>query len=212
MLKTVPLQAKSRKEGDSAKVLRAEDTVPCVLYGNAQENTGITCDYSELFRAYAKAGASVIVDLDVDGKKVPVLFHEVQFAPVSDKIVHVDFYAVDMKKEIEAMVPIEYTGVSEAVKNGGVLVTVHDHLSVKCLPSNLPAHIEVAIDSLKEFGDAIHVSDVTIPSGVTVHEEPETMLATVQEPRQEKAPEVVAEGAEVAEGAGEKKEGEEKSE
>lgn len=216
-MSTIPLKAEARKDNDVAKNIRAEDRVPCVLYGNEQENTNITCDYSELYRVYSKAGESVIVDLDIDGKKVPALFNEVQFTPVTDRILHVDFYAVNMKKEIEANVPVEFTGESEAVKGlGAVFVTVSDTLTVKCLPTDLPQHLEVSIEGLNEFGDSVLVSDITVPSGVVIVEEPDTMLATVQEPRKEEEPEPTegeegaagAEGAEAAEG-GEKKEGEE---
>lgn len=220
-MQTVPLSAQARKADVSANTVRSEGKVPCVLYGNDQKNVSVECDYSEIYRAYAKAGESVIVDLDVDGTTVPSLFYEVQFDPVSDKITHVDFYAVDMKKEIEANVPIEFTGESEAVKGlGGVLVTVHDHLYVKCLPKDLPQHLEVSIEPLKEFGDSILVSDVALPSGVTVSEEPDAMLATVQEPRKEAEPEATegeeggADAEKAAEATEEKKEegGEEKSE
>lgn len=219
MMKMISLQAKSRDMKVASKVLRREDTVPCVLYGNESENMQLQCEYSELFRVYAKAGESTIVDLDADGKKIPVLFHEVQFEPVSDKITHVDFYAVNMKKEIEARVPLNLIGESEAVKGlGGVMVTVMDHLTVKCLPTDLPSSIDVQIERLADFGDAILVSDVVVPSGVEIVEEDDAMIATVQEPRKEAEPETtegeVAEGAEgAAEGAkAEGGEGEEKKE
>ena len=70
------------------------------------KNVSLQCAYNDIYKAYASAGRSTLIDLDADGKKVPVLFHKLQFDPVSDKITHVDFYAVDMKKEIEAEVPI----------------------------------------------------------------------------------------------------------
>ncbi len=204
-MKMIPLQTEARKEG-TAKSIRTEGRVPCVLYGNDVDHTQLTCDYSELYRTYAKAGESVLVELDIGGKKVPVLFHELQFEPVRDEITHVDFFAVDMKKEIEARVPLHFTGESLAVKElGGVLVTVMDHVSVKCLPTDLPSHLEVSIVSLETFADSVSVSDVAAPSGVTINDDPESMVATVQEPRREAEPEVVAateeeEGEEGAEG------------
>lgn len=212
-MQTISLNTQAVAEGSSAKTIRAEGKVPCILYGNDVDHAQFMCDYSELFRVYAKAGESVLVDLDVNGKKVPSLFHEVQFEPVSDKIIHVDFYAVDMKKEIEARVPLHFTGESEAVNGGGVLVTVNDHLTVKCLPTNLPSYLEVSLEKLVDFSAALLVSDVALPEGVVVVEEPDTMVATVQEPRQESEPEAAAEeGGEGAEGGEEKAEGGEKAE
>lgn len=207
----IPLQTEARPEA-MAKSIRSEGKVPCVLYGNDVEHTQLSCDYSELFRTYAKAGESVLVELDIDGKKVPVLFHELQFDPVSDAITHVDFFAVDMKKEIEARVPLHFEGESGAVKElGGVLVTVMDHVSVKCLPTALPSHLEVSIETLETFTDSITVTDIAVPSGVTISDDVDAMIATVQEPRREAEPEVaeVAEGEEGEGAEGEKAEGEE---
>ena len=196
-MQTIPLSTEPRTEDVVSKDVRIAGRVPCIVYGNEVDHTQVTCDYSELYRVYSKAGESVVVNLGVKGKNVPVLFHEVQFAPVSDKIIHVDFYALNMKKEIEAHIPIEFTGTSQAVESGGTLVTVQDTLTVKCLPTDLPQHLEASIEPLKEFGDALLVSAVTAPAGVVIIEDPDTMLATVQEPRQEEEP---AESATEAEG------------
>lgn len=223
----IPLQAEVRAADIASKLLRRNSKVPIVLYGNDVENTILQCDYSDLFRVYVKAGESVLVELDAGGKKVPVLFHAVQFEPVSDRITHVDFYAVDMKKEIEARVPVIFIDESLAVKDlGGVLVTVLDHVTVKCLPSDLPQNLEVSIEKLETFADSLTVADLTIPDNVIVQEAPEAMIATVQEPRREEEPVVaevegeegeavegeegeVVEGEEAAaEGEGEKAEGE----
>lgn len=200
---TIPLQAQARSQDAAAKTLRRENRVPCVLYGNDVDNTQLTCDYSELFRVYSKAGESVIVELEVGSKKVPVLFHALQFEPVSDRITHVDFFAVDMKKEIEARVPLNFIGESEAVKSlGGVLVTVMDHVTVKCLPVDLPQHLDISIEPLVTFADAVSVVDIVLPKGVTITDAEDARIATVQEPRRE---EVVATAEE---GEGEREDGE----
>lgn len=213
-LKTMVLTTKARNDSTSAKSIRAEGNVPVVLYGNDIEHTQMLCEYSELYRTYAKAGESTIVELDIEGKHVPVLFYELQFDPVTDAITHVDFYAVNMKKEIEARIPLHFVGESLAVKElGGVMVTVMDHLTVTCLPKDLPAYIEVNIESLQTFMDAITVADISVPQGVTVDEESETMIVTVQEPRRETeeasaeaaeaTPDAAAEGDKKKEGEGE---------
>lgn len=218
----VPLTVAARSSEMSAKVLRQSGLVPCVLYGNDTEHLSLQCEYKEIFRAYKKAGESTIVDLNTGKESVPALFHVLQFDPVSDNITHVDFYAVDMKKEIDANVPIHFEGESLAVKElGGVLVTSYDHVSVKCLPTNLPHHLTVSLESLEEFHSSLSVADITVPEGVVLALEPEVVIATIQEPRKEEViEEVPAEGeegeaaegeeGEAAEGEeGEKKEGEE---
>lgn len=213
---TVPLTATARTSEQVAKELRNAGQVPCVLYGNDVDNTSLQCSHKDVLKAYAAAGKSTIVELDTGSKKVPVLFHEIEFHPVSDHIIHVDFFAVNMKKEIEAQIPISYQGEAPAIKDlGGILVTSYDHVTVKCLPTALPHEIAVDLDMLEDFNSTLTVADLQVPDGVVVMEDLETVIATVQEPRKEEEPEVTEEGAEGAAegeqgaGEGEKKEGDE---
>src|SRR3989338_9534983 len=111
----VALSVSARTPDASAKTLRRAGTVPGIIYGNA-DNAQIQCPENTLKKAYTKAGESTLVELDMDCKKLPVLFHAIDFDPVSDRMIHVDFYAVDMKKEIEAEVHIRYENESPAVK------------------------------------------------------------------------------------------------
>ncbi|MBU0767336.1 50S ribosomal protein L25 [Patescibacteria group bacterium] len=208
---TITLTVTARLPQQVAKKLRKEGQVPCVLYGNDIKNTSLQCTHKEVLKVYIAAGKSTLVELDTGSKKVPVLFHDIAFHPVSDKIIHVDFFAVDMKREIEAKVPIIHQGESPAVKDlGGILITPHDHVTVKCLPTLLPHEIIVNIDQLKEFGATLTVADLEVAEGVVIAEEPETVIATVQEPRKEEVKEVpveVAEGAVEGEAGGDKAEG-----
>lgn len=203
-METIALPAQNRDLDRTNSALRSDDLVPCVVYGNKVENTSIMCDYNTLYRAYAKAGESTVIDLDIEGKNVPVLVQSIDFHPVSDRILHVDFYAVDMNKKIQADIPLHFVGEAPAVKDmGGVLVTVRDTLTVECLPKDLPHAIEVDISSLVDFDTALHVSDIAIPANVELITEPERTLATVQQPRaaveEEEADAEAAEGEEGAE-------------
>ncbi|MCK5019665.1 MAG: 50S ribosomal protein L25 [Candidatus Peribacteraceae bacterium] len=216
---TVSLSTEAKNTELTLNSLRASGKVPCVLYGNNVENTQFQCEYNEIYKAYVTAGESTIVQLEVNGKKVPTLFHAVQFDPVSDKILHVDFYVVDMKKEIEAAVPIHFEGEALAVSDlGGVLVTTCDHVNVKCLPDNLPHAISVSLEPIVDFSASLHISDLKAPEGVTILDEDELMIATAQEPRRVEEVKTEEEGEESEEGAegedteGEKKEGEGKEE
>ncbi len=192
-MEMIPLQAQARSSGGTITHLRASGKVPCVLYGNEVDNLQLECAYGDIFRSYVKAGESVLVSLEIGAKKVPVLFHAVQFDPVTDRMTHVDFYAVNMKKSIDAHVSIKFIGESPAVKGqDAIFVKVHDHVTVECLPGDLPHHVEVSIETLKEFGDSITVADIIVPKGVTITDDAETMIATVQEPRKEEVIEVVA--------------------
>lgn len=205
-MQTIPLSAAPRDAKAKANVLRKSGNVPCILYGNNVENTMLMCEEVSLKKAYIKAGENTLVELDTGSKKVPVLFHHVDLDPVSDRFIHADFYAVDMTKELEAPVPVRTTGESLAVKDlGGILVTPVETVTVKCLPSDLPKELVLDISKLAELHSVVTIADLEIPKGVTVLDDAETVLATVQEMRKEEevapAPAAAAEGAPAAEGA-----------
>lgn len=188
----VSLTASARTPSLSAKRIRESGGVPCVVYGSAIKNMTAQCEGLALHKAFVKAGESTLVDLDVDGKKIPVLIKAITFDPVSGKEVHVDFYAVDMKKEIDTSVPVRFVGEAPAVKElGAVFVSTHDHVTVRCLPADLPHDLPVDISKLAAFHDTIKVADLKLPKGVTVMEGTDTVLATVQEPRKEEVIEAV---------------------
>lgn len=218
----VLLPTASRAITDSVKALRRAGKVPAVVYGNTA-NTAISVEEVALQKAYVKAGESTLVELDVNGTKVPSLFHAIDFDPVSDRIIHVDFYAVDMNKEVEADVHIRLEGEAPAVKDmGAILVTALHSVTVSALPANLPHDLPVSLSKLTEFDSTITVADIVVPSGVKILNAPDEVIAIAQEPRPEEveaapvaataegaAPAEGAEGAPAAEGAapaGDKKE------
>lgn len=214
----IPLPVQARDTSKTPKQLRKLGQVPCVVYGSGIEgSTTLQCDHKTLYKAFTRAGESTLVELDLGSQKIPALFKSIDFHPVRDSALHADFYAVNMTEEIETPVPIHFEGEAPAVKDlGGIFVVTQDEVTVKCLPGNLPHVLNVDIGTLAEFHQSVHVSDVKLPHGVKVIDDPETVLATVQEPRKEEeiappAP-VAAEGAEgaaaTAEGAAPAAEGE----
>ncbi len=203
----VQLSTATRDTTMTSRKARRAGNVPCVVYGNKTENLSFQCEVVALTKAYTKAGESTLVELDVGGKKLPVLFHDVAFDPMTDNISHVDFYAVDMNKEVEADVAIVFEGESLAVKEGAILVTALDSITVRCLPKNLPHHLAVDLSKLAEMGSQLTVADIVIPTGVTLLAETDAVIAVAQEPREEEVEEVApaadaaAAGAAPAEGA-----------
>lgn len=211
----VPLQAAARERATKAKALRHTGNVPCILYGFDTENILLQCEEHPLKKAYLQAGESTLVELDTGAKKVPVLFQHVQFDPLSQRFAHVDFYAVNMKEEIETKVPIRFEGVAPALQElEAVLVTTKDHVTVRCLPGDLPHNLSVSLESLKEIGDSITIATLSLPKGVVLIEKPDSVLALIQEKQKEEviAPPVAAEGTVPAEGAVTTEGGEEKTE
>lgn len=203
MSNTVALAASPRSKEANVKTLRVEGQVPAVIYGNKVENTLVHIEEIALQKAHKKAGESTVVELDIAGKKVPVLFHAVDTDPVSDRMIHVDFYAVDMKKEVEAEVHIRLENESPAVKDGAILVTALHTVMVQALPANLPHDLALDLSKLTEMGGSLTVADLIIPDGVTLLTDPTSVVVIAQEPRQEEVVEVAApaEGEAAAEGA-----------
>lgn len=201
-MNTVALKASARAKNTNVKTLRKDGQVPAIVYGNA-DNAMLQIEEIALKKAYARAGESTLVELEIDGKNLPVLFHAIDCDPVSDRMIHVDFYAVNMKKEVEADVHIRFENESPAVKEGAILVVALHEVEVKALPSNLPHDLAVDLGKLVEMGSTLTVADIIVPEGVTIITDASSVIAIAQEPRAEEVVEVVAAPAEgvAAEGA-----------
>jgi len=206
MKKTIPLSVSTRTPAQNVKDMRKAGDVPGVMYGNTMKNTPIKCNAKELHGVYVKAGENTLVEVDVEGKKVPCLIHAIAFDPVTSAYEHIDLYAVDMTKKVTTRVPVVFQGECPAVKNhGGVLLTVHSELEVTCLPSDIPESFIIDLTVLENLRDSVTVAKLKVPEGVVITQSPETAIVIVQEPRKEEVIEVVgapgAEGAQAAAGA-----------
>ena len=197
--------------GKNVAKLRRAGTLPGVVYGAGLESTAIEMDAHEFELLHRQAGRHAVVDLHLDTDKAqPVLLQAIQVHPVSRVPIHVDFLAVNMEEERTVDVPILITGHSEAVdRQGGVLLHLRDTVLVRAKPDDIPASLELDITSLEDFEHILHVSDLQIPSTVTLVTDPSEPLARVQAPRLEElepvaeAPELeVVEGGPQAEGEG----------
>lgn len=144
------LNGQTRQVGNKAtiKAFRKEGLVPCNLYGVGVENTLFTVNAKEL-KALTDTPNSYVVDLVLDGsKKFTAVLHELQWHPVTDNCLHVDFLAVDEKKPISINVPIEITGHSIGVQQGGKFYQTSRKLRISALMANLPDKVTVDITSL----------------------------------------------------------------
>lgn len=184
---TEKLKAKLRDVvGKKVKQFREQDLIPAVIYGHGKEAQNLFVNFLDFKRVYEKAGESAIIELDLEGKKLNVLIHEVQNDNMNGKFSHIDFFEVSMDKEVETEIPLEFIGESEAVKAlGGVLVKNMDTIPVKCLPADLPSEYKVDISKLVTFDDHITVADLKTSAKVEIMLEDETVIALVSEPRSE---------------------------
>ena len=188
--------------GKKVKRLRREGLVPGVVYGPVMKETvSVAVDGRVFSKFYMAHGHSTIFTLKWDGGSQPVLIREVQVDPVRRDILHIDFFAPNMRQKLRQAVPVvlRHEGDHE-----GVLQQVLSEIEVEALPADLPHEIDVDASRLSSIGDSLHVSDITPPPGVTIVVEPETVIASIVAeeapvPTEEAEVEEVAEGGEVAE-------------
>ena len=179
------LSAKIRKElGKRAKVLREKGILPGVLYGPKMKTaTSIEINLKEFEKIYKDAGESSLISLEVDNKKFLVLIHEMARDPLTNKLLHIDFYQPSLEKEVAVTLPLVFEGEALAVKDsGGTLVKNISEIEVKALPQNLPHEIKVNIENLKTFADNILIKDLKLPEGVKVQRKAKEIVAHVLAP------------------------------
>ena len=164
--------------------------MPGVLYGPTRQKGGypkkaqpLELNEKQFEKVYKEAGESSLISLEVEGKRFPVLIHEIQLAPLTGKPIHVDFYQPALEEEVTVEVPLVFEGTSPAVKDlGGTLVKNISELKIKAKPQNLPHEIKVNIESLKTFEDNIKISNLKVPEGVRILKGPEEFVASVSPP------------------------------
>ena len=175
--------------GKKVKSLRERGLVPAILYGPGVENMALAVDLKEAEHIYKEAGENTIVKLKIKDDKIPernVLIYDVARETLSGQIIHFDFLQVRMDQVIKAVVPLEFTGESAAVKSeGGILVKNIHEVEVEALPTDLPHKITVDISSLNTFEDAILIKDLLVSAKVKILSDPELVVAQVQPPRSE---------------------------
>jgi large subunit ribosomal protein L25 len=187
MTKAFTLKAKVREVvGKKMRLEKKKEGIPAVSYGHGIEPKNLWVNELDFSRVYAKAGESALVELEVAGKKINALIHEIQNDSMSGRPTHIDFFEVNMKEDVETEIPIEFIGESEAVKaHGGVLIKNIDEISVRCLPSDLPEKFEIDLSKLATFDDVITVGDLKISDKVEILLDSETVIALVAAPRTE---------------------------
>ena len=187
--------------GKKVKVLRRQGVTPANIYGSHIESQSIQLSTEELRHVIKTAGRNDIVYLRLDGDEPrPTFVRDIQQNPVTDAILHVDFLQISLREKVKADVPLHLVGLAPAVDTlGGILMHGLDHVSVEALPTEVPSFIEVDVTSLAEINQALHVSDVPVPEGVTILTDVEQVIAKVAPPAVEPEPEV-AEEAEAVEG------------
>lgn len=169
-MKAHTLQGKKRDlTGRKVKQLRREGVVPATVYGKKLTSTSVAVTTADFQKVYDAAGETGLVELHIGDSVHPVLIHNVQIDPVNESVLHVEFYQVDLKEKVKTKVPLVVVGESPAVsERRGVVLTLLTEVEVEALPTDLPEKIEVDVAKLTDVDQEVKVSELKIPTGVTV--------------------------------------------
>jgi large subunit ribosomal protein L25 len=194
------LEAELREEKGRGKVKELRDSgfLPSVVYFHGKDALSIKFSKSALLKLmHQHRLESSIINLKIkDGKAKgrPCLIKEIQYDPVHEDIIHIDFNEISLTEAIKVNVPIEAKGEAIGVKQeGGSLEHILWEIEVECLPTNIPKHIEVDVTALK-MGEAIYVKDIVFPSGVKPLNDPAAIVLHVAAPMKEEVPVEPVEG------------------
>jgi len=202
------VQAREPAGSRAARRLRRTGKVPGVVYGGGEEAVPFQVDSRDLRLALAHAGA--VLDLNIEGRgSSPVVLKDLVRHPVTGEMTHIDLLRVRLDQTIHTTVVVELVGAenSPGVKEGGVLEQVTREITIEALPTDIPDSIQYDV-SEAEIGDTAMLSALTMPSGVTLIDDVETVLTTLtpprlqveEEPEIEEETELVGEGEAPAEG------------
>lgn len=150
--------------GKAVKSLRTEGFIPAVVFGNEIESTAIVLNRMEFAKLFAKAGETALIDLHIEKDKHKVLINEVQYDPISGKIIHAGFYKPNLKVKTEVKVPVKVIGeeTNLLVKAGeGVILQLINEIGVRALPTDLPEAFVIDVSTLSEIGAGINIGQLS---------------------------------------------------
>ncbi|MFT3918227.1 50S ribosomal protein L25/general stress protein Ctc [Cloacibacterium sp.] len=158
-MKSITIQGQKRESvgKKSTQALRDAELVPCVVYGGEQPINFSTPEKSFKNLVYTPDAHTVVIELE--GKKIDAVLQDIQFHPITDKILHVDFYQLSADKPVVMEVPVRITGRAKGVVAGGVLRQSFRKLKIKALPANLPDEIVVDVTPLR-IGNKLYVGSI----------------------------------------------------
>ena len=174
--------------GKKVKRLRREGVIPANVYGHGLESVAIQVPKDDLVHLLHSAGRNEIVYLRLDGEEPrPVFLRQIQRNPVTDAILHVEFYQISLKEKVRMEVPLALVGSAPAEQtHGGTLLHSLDRITVEGLPTEIPSAIEVDVSGLEEIDATIYVRELSVPGEVTVLTDPEQVVAKIAPPQVEK--------------------------
>ena len=185
MATKVKLTAQLRSETGkgAARSLRRAGYVPGVVYGHGEETRACKLEWRELEKVLTSVHwENTIIDLKMDdGKTADVLIRDVQLHPCRPEVLHIDFLAVHKGEKVKLEVPVRIVGVAPGVKEGGILEHHRMEVEIRCVPSDIPAFLEIDVSGLG-IGDVAGIRDLVVPEGVEILDDLEGTICSIVPP------------------------------
>ncbi len=166
---TISAEQRERVGKGSARAVRRAGRIPAVIYGDKKDPVGITLEAREITKIVHQPGIyGRLLDINVSGSKHTVLTRDIQFHPVTDNVLHMDFLRVSGTAKVAVAIAVEFINEDECpgIKVGGVLNVVRYEVELLCPATTIPEKITVDLQGLK-IGDSVHISTIELPDGVT---------------------------------------------
>jgi len=185
-LDTLEIQVEARikqRKRDARRLLRA-GKIPAILYGPKMAPVALALDKKEFSRRVAGLQGSHLVRMKSAAAELAekvALVKDMQFHPITDDVIHADFYEVDLSARIQVHVPLHFVGKAVGIVNGGILQPILREIEVECLPLDIPEFFDVDVSAL-DIGDSVHIEDLHMPEGVVSMAEDNLALVTVVPP------------------------------
>lgn len=186
----IVLAAKKREVGNKGanKELRRNGVIPCIYYSKGKDPIVFSVEEVTL-KPLVFTSETHIINLSFENEEpIGTIIKDVQFDPVTDRVVHVDFHGITLGQKLEIQIPINFTGSAIGVKEGGILQEVLHKLDVECLPRHIPENLSVDVTDLT-IGDSIHVRDLEFEN-ITILNHEDSTVVSVATPRVEEVDEV----------------------
>ncbi len=178
MSKTIQLNERANLSKSQINLLRKQGQVPAIVYGKDVGSISVIVGEKEIISVIKHNPRAILNAAIPEQGNKPVLIQNIQRDPLSNKIVHVDFYQLNMNESMDSKVTIHFSGEPVGVKEGGTLQVEMYEVEVRCMPNNLLSAFEVDISGLK-IGDQLHVSDLTFHEGIEVLSDAGSMLVKI---------------------------------
>ena len=154
----------------ASRRLRHANKVPAILYGEGKDPISLTLEHKDVYRAQQEeAFYSHVLTLKIDGKPVECLIKDMQRHPFKQIVMHLDFLRIDATHPVHVNAPVHFINEDAAEKKGGTIAHHVNEIAISCLPANIPEFISIDVAGL-EVGQTLHLSDITLPKGVTSDE------------------------------------------